>query len=318
MKGSAELIRQACAGRRPVRTPIFDVLQNDAVIAHFSGRPLDGSDDEETMIRAAANGLDGTRHVVPPWQPGEEYVDEAGNLHTCLRWTHWLKSRAFTAPEEALPWVRAQTEKLEARSSPTSAERAAERDRQASLVARLGDTQFIHCTPGSAFNTALFLYRLELDILPYLWVDEPGLTRRFLRAIMADAIRYVELMAHRSTSSLAMIYSDVAYHEKLMFSPGQMREMGFFEDIEGICGACHRAGLQVIFHSDGYIRADSRRSGCLRHRWHQPSGEGGRHGHLRGPSQLPGPDPGGRRGCVEAHALRYPAGGPNGDSKDHR
>ncbi len=50
-----------------------------------------------------------------------------------------------------------------------------------------------------------------------------------------------------------MIYSDVAYHGKLMFSPAMMREMGFFEDVEAICDLCHRKGLTVIFPSDGYI-----------------------------------------------------------------
>ena len=253
MNGSTELVAEACAGRRGARTPIFDVFQNDAVIAYFAGRSLDGTDDAEVMIRAARNGLDGTRHVLPPWAPGEFFTDEAGNIHETLRWTHWVKVHAFTSSEQWVPWLRAQTEKLEARRSPTDGERAVERERQAALGARLGDTLFIHCTPGAAFNTVMFVYRCALDALPYLWADEPDLTRRFMRAVMADTIRYIELTAHRSTSPLAMIYSDVAYHGKLMFSPSQMREMGFFDDIAGICEACHRAGLQVIFHSDGYI-----------------------------------------------------------------
>ena len=253
MNGSSELMAQTCAGRRPARTPIFDVFQNDAVIAHFARKPLDGTNDEEVMIRAAANGMDGTRHVLPPWQPGDFFIDEAGNRHETLRWTHWVTAHAFSSPEQWVPWLRSQTEKLEARRSPTDAERAAERERQAALGARLGDTLFIHCTPGSAFNTVMFVYRCALDALPYLWADEPDLTRRFMRAVMADTIRYIELTAHRATSPLAMIYSDVAYHGKLMFAPDQMREMGFFDDIAGICETCHRAGLQVIFHSDGYI-----------------------------------------------------------------
>ena len=253
MKGSSELVGQACAGRRPERAPIFDVFQNDAVIAHFAGRSLDGTDDEDVMIRAAANGMDGTRHVLPPWRPGEFFIDEAGNRHDTFRWTHWVTVHAFTSPGQWVPWLRAQTEKLEALQPPTDEERARERDRQAALGARLGDTLFIHCTPGSAFNTVMFVYRCGLEALPYLWADEPDLIRRFMRAVMADTIRYIELTAHRATSSLSMIYSDVAYHGKLMFAPAHMREMGFFDDIAGICEACHRAGLQVIFHSDGYI-----------------------------------------------------------------
>ncbi len=81
MKESAALVADACAMRRPARPPLFDIYQNDAVVAHFAGRPLDGSDDGETMVRAAAAGLDGTRHVAAPHPAGASWTDEAGNLH---------------------------------------------------------------------------------------------------------------------------------------------------------------------------------------------------------------------------------------------
>ncbi len=254
MKGSLAIVEQACAGRQPGRTPIFDIFQNDAVVAHYAGRPLDGVADDEVMIRAAANGLDGTRHLAPPHRPGVLFSDEAGNLFETARWTSWVTSHAFSTPEQWVPWVRRQTEKLESRPAPSEEERSAERSRQAALNARLGDTMFIHCTPSTALNTVMFGYRCGLDALPFLWIDEPALTRRFLRAVMADTISTIRRTAHRATSPLAMIYSDVAYHGKLMYSPPQMRAMGFFDDVAGICAACHEAGLAVIFHSDGDVR----------------------------------------------------------------
>lgn len=253
MKDSAALVADALAMRRPARPPLFDIFQNDAVVAHFAGRPLDGSDDAETMIRAAAAGLDGTRHVAPPHPPGASWTDEAGNLHEGARWTSWVRRHAFGSPEEWIPWIEAAAGRLAARSAPTEAERAAERDRQAALNARLGGTVFIHCTPGTALNTVMFGYRCGLDALPILWADRPGLVRRLLRAVEADTLRQIALTAHRSTSPLAMIYSDVAYHDRLMFSPEQMRAMGFFDDVAAICDGCHRADLKVIFHSDGNV-----------------------------------------------------------------
>jgi uroporphyrinogen decarboxylase len=128
-----------------------------------------------------------------------------------------------------------------------------ERLRQAALNDRLGGTMFIHCTPGTALNTIMFGYRCGLDALPILWADHPDLARRLLRAVEADSLRQIAFTACRETSPLAMIYSDVAYHDRLMFSPAQMRAMGFFDDVAGICDGCHRAGLQVIFHSDGNV-----------------------------------------------------------------
>jgi hypothetical protein len=253
MKDSAALVADACARRRPARPPQFDIYQNDAVVAHFAGRPLDGSDDGETMIRAAAAGLDGTRHVAAPHPAGATWTDEAGNLHEGARWTSWVRRHAFTEPEQWIPWIAAQAARLEARSAPTDSERAAERARQSALNDRLGGTMFIHCTPGTSLNTIMFGYRCGLDALPILWADHPDLTRRLLRAVEADSLQQIALTAHRATSPLAMIYSDVAYHDRLMFSPAQMRAMGFFDDVAGICDGCHRAGLQVIFHSDGNV-----------------------------------------------------------------
>ena len=61
MQDSRHLIAQACAGQRPERTPIFDLLCNDAVVAHFAGEPLNGTDDLAKMFRAAGRALDGTR-----------------------------------------------------------------------------------------------------------------------------------------------------------------------------------------------------------------------------------------------------------------
>lgn len=253
MKDSAALVADACAMRRPARTPLFDIYQNDAVVAHFAGRPLDGTDDAEAMIQAAAEGLDGTRHVAAPYSDGASWTDEAGNFIEGARWTSWVRRHAFGSPEEWIPWIEAQIERLEALPAPTGSERRVERERQAVLNARLGGTVFIHCTPSTALNMIMFGYRCGLDALPILWTDHTDLVSRLLRAVEADTLRSIELAAHRETSPLAMIYSDVAYHDRLMYGPAQMRAMGFFDDVAAICDRCHRAGLQVIFHSDGNV-----------------------------------------------------------------
>ena len=52
---------------------------------------------------------------------------------------------------------------------------------------------------------------------------------------------------------LAIIYSDVAYKNRTMFSHDTFCEMNFFENVEKICDAVHKKNMQVIFHSDGDI-----------------------------------------------------------------
>ena len=253
MKDSREIIDQACRGKRPARAPLFDIFQNDAVIAHYSGRRLDGTADADVMIEAAAAALDGTRHLAPPYAEGQTWTDEVGNLYECARWTSWVRTHAYATAEQWKAWIPAHIRRLEARLPPTEEEKRAERAKERALNARLDGGLFMYCTPSTAINTLLFGCRCGLDVFPYLWTDDRELVLRWMRALEADTLRVIERTADRETGPLAMIYSDVAYHGTLMFSPGMMREMGFFDDVAAICGLCHDKGLTVIFHSDGYI-----------------------------------------------------------------
>jgi hypothetical protein len=253
MIDSPQLIDDACAGRRPARTPLFDLLLNDAVIAHFAGRPFDGRDDEATSIAAVGNALDGSRHIAVPDVPGRVWVDEQGNLHEAARWTSWIRTHALTEPEQWAGWIARHIEQLEAAPAPTAEERERALAQQRRLNARLNGAQFIHCTPSTAINDLLFGRHCGLEMFSYLWTDQRALMLRWLRALESERSRYIERTAHRQTSGLAMIYSDVAFKNNLMFSQRAFRDMGFFDDVAGICAACHAQGLRVIFHSDGNI-----------------------------------------------------------------
>jgi hypothetical protein len=253
MQNSKHLIEQACNGIRPARTPIFDLLLNDAVIEHFAGEPFDGIDDESTSIRAVANGLDGSRHIALPDEEGRTWTDEQGNLHVAARWTSWIQKHSLTTAEQWTAWIRWHIDQLEAAPAPTEADRQRTRASQQHLNERLNGTAYIHCTPSTAINDMLFGQHLGLEMFSYLWADERDLILRWMRALEVQQRRYIELTAHRETSNLAMIYSDVAFKQALMFSKQTFNAFGFFDDVASICSACHAKGLKVIFHSDGDI-----------------------------------------------------------------
>jgi hypothetical protein len=253
MQDSIRLVEQACQGLRPARTPIFDLLLNDAIIEHFGGARLDGANDEEVSIRAVSTALDGSRHIAIPDVDGRTWHDAQGNLHIAARWTSWIQTHALTSEEQWVGWIKADIEQLESQPAPTAAECAAEEMRQAALNQRLHGTAYIHCTPSTAINDMLFGRNLGLAMFSYLWADERDLILRWMRAIEAQQQRNILRTAHRSRSNLAMIYSDVAFKQHPMFSPHTFRAFGFFDDVAAICAACHARGLQVIFHSDGDI-----------------------------------------------------------------
>ncbi len=252
MEDSHQLIERSCFGVKPDRPPIFDIFCNDAVVEHFAGRrPCAG--DTNTMIAAAAAGLDGTRYVAPPNVEGSTYTDIAGSVRENMRWTSWVKIHAHQDADSWARWLAGHVEQLESEPDPTERQIADEKQRQRALNGQLGGTVFIHCTLSTAINMALFGYQCGLESFTFLWEDRRDLVRRWFAALEAAQHRQIRLAAHRETSPLAMIYSDIAYHQHLMFSPSMLREIGFYEDVARICAAIHERGMIVIFHSDGYI-----------------------------------------------------------------
>jgi hypothetical protein len=253
MRNSEQLVKKAIEGFKPSRTPIFDLFCNDAVITHFTGWPLDGHSDEDICMLAAANGLDATRSVFIPEHEGHESLDDMGNTVKFLRWTNWVEKYALNDEDDWVDWISSNLEKLEAIEEPDEKEIKAERVDQETFNKRIGETVYIHCTPGTAINSLLFGYHCKLDIFSYLWVDNRELVLRLLKAIEMKNRKGIEVTANRDKNPMAMIYSDIAFKEHLMFGKEMLKEMDFFGEVERLCSLLHLKGLKVIFHSDGYI-----------------------------------------------------------------
>ncbi|MCK4416985.1 MAG: hypothetical protein KAV99_02320, partial [Candidatus Latescibacteria bacterium] len=101
--------------------------------------------------------------------------------------------------------------------------------------------------------TAMFGYHCGLDNFSYLWFDHRDLVLRWMKTIEADQLRGIEQTGHAANCPMVMIYSDIAFKERLMFSKEMFMKLGFFDNVSRICDACHKKGLTVIFHSDGYV-----------------------------------------------------------------
>ena len=76
---------------------------------------------------------------------------------------------------------------------------------------------------------------------------------RFLRSLERRTDQSIERSAHASTSPLAMIYSDMAYKDRLILGKRTLKQIGFWDDLARLCTKLHEKGLTVIFHSDGNV-----------------------------------------------------------------
>lgn len=253
MEHSRQLINLALKGIRPARTPIFDILCNDAVIEYFAGKKLDGANDKAVSFLAASRALDGTRWIFTPNAEGSTYVDDMGNTIEASRWTTWVKHHRLQGVDEWVAWIERNIEALESEAAPSESQIAQMQAQQVEFDSNLGGVSYIHCTPSTSVNTAMFGYHCGLDNFSYLWFDHRDLVIRWMNAIQKHELRNIALSGHAENCPMAMIYSDVAFKQRLMFGKDMLRELGFFDNVAGICAACHRKGLVVIFHSDGYV-----------------------------------------------------------------
>jgi hypothetical protein len=252
MHESQKLITQAISGEKPNRTPIFDLLLHDGIIAHFGGKELDGSDDLSTVYRAIGNCLDGTRVIATPGVVGATWLDDTGSVHVADRWTQWVQEHAITDVDGWVEWIGGYIERMESAQTHSEEDRKKALAEQLALNDKLGGTVYIHATPSTDINAALFGY-CGLENFSYLWADYPDLVLRWLAAIRKKYRIALETSAHKESSPMAMIYSDIAYKQRLMFGKAMFREIGFFDNVAEICDLCHQRGLTVIFHSDGYV-----------------------------------------------------------------
>lgn len=262
MEQSRELIEKAFDGVRPRRTPIFDLLYNDAVIEHFANFALDGTNDRKVVKDAAANALDGTRCIAVPQRRQDTWLDPAGNIRMSDCWTSWLKTPAFSNVDGWAGWLRQYIEGFEAGPEKTIqldlTEVRSDSDRCKTVLAEqqlynqaIKRTVNLHCTPSTAINA--ILYYMGLDMFSYLWTDYRDLLIRWMGVYKKLTMNYVDICAHNDTSPAVMIYADIAYKNGSMFSRDMFKQMGFFEEVAEICFFCHKKDLKVIFHSDGYI-----------------------------------------------------------------
>jgi len=245
MENSRAILTQVCAGHRPERPPLFDVLLNETVITHFAGHPLDGTADTDVVRTGVARALDATYRLVEPDTPGRVWTDAIGNECRSTRWGHWVTRPAFSTLEEWAQWIARDAERCEALRMPDV--RAEE-----SLSSSKDGAVLLNCTPSTAVNHACYDV-CGFETFSYLLADYPELMKRWLRALRRERTRHIALRARAHDCPLALVFADIASRDRLVFSRSLLMEVGFFEDLAEICAECHDQGLRVILHSDGYL-----------------------------------------------------------------
>jgi len=247
--------RVLCAlGREePDRVPLYDLVDNTAVIAHYAGRELALGNAAEVIPLALSRMLDTTR-VWLPAAPGRRR-DQRGFTHERVDWwNEWQVGKPFDDMESLLAFVKRDIERAESYNLAGARDHLEDRlaDRLQWKKRYLGTV-----IPASSAGEALTAAYIDvgLDWFVLLDAEEPALARRWVDALHGVTMRHLQDEGDvRQVSPVAWVFADMAFKERLMFSPAYLHEHGVFRRLSDICELYHGKGLKVIFHSDGYIR----------------------------------------------------------------
>lgn len=235
------------------RTPVYDILINDAVIEHFTGRfPPIGEEGLKLRLQATARTLDMTRAAGYAPQKPSESTDADGFVY--FQEDRWigggLRRRPFGNEEGAAKWLSKAISKLREKMD---IKKTADNFHAswAKIHGYLGDdTVVLHDENGTGLDAVR--YSLGLELFSFLSVDEPELISDYLELSTEREVQKIHAIADRNLSPCALTYGDIACKGRLLHSPEWLRRE-FFPRLKRLNDAWHEHGVQCLFHSDGYL-----------------------------------------------------------------
>jgi hypothetical protein len=224
------------------RAPIWDYLDNRAILAHFA---QDGDDDHQAMVRTY-HGLeiDLCRGYGGSFEETREdtLVGEGKGQQRILARTSWKVRYEIESLEELRSYRHDPPDPASIRAG------------WAPLV-RQQQQRFAPYTMyvpgyGCGFHAAYGLMGQER--FSFAIYDAPHELYRLLEALNETAVRYARVAAEEELCPLYFIGDDIAYKGKLMFSPAFLRRT-FLPMLRRCIEPLHAAGVTVIYHSDGCL-----------------------------------------------------------------
>jgi len=224
------------------RVPIWDFIDNRAVLEHFAPGE---SDLLEANVKAYHGlGIDlcrgyGSSYSVE--QEGERR--QSGNVeHLVSGQTCWEVTHAIRTYEELRAWQQDPT--------PWEWLRGEWVEHMRQVIARFEPHTMYVPGCGIGFHAGFGLMGLEM--FSYAINDEPAHIARVLALLNENAVRMATVAAEAKLGPLFFLGDDIAYKQRLMFSPAFLRRT-FIPMLARVCAPLRAAGIKVIFHSDGNV-----------------------------------------------------------------
>lgn len=248
-----ERVQAVLNGKMPDRIVLYDLLFNDAIIEHYTGKtPETGQKGLATVCEAIGKCLDMTRSITPPATPGTVTADSGemkGFTWTVQRWTGWITHRPFSDIEGAKKFINRQMKAC--REWKPTHEYVREYRAQYEMFDKLTDgTVVLHHCSGVGLDGAFIA--LGLELFSYLMADDPDLLDEWLECLLIREINRVHAIADLNISPIVLTHADIASQKGLLFSPAFLQK-ALIPRLKRLIDVWHEHGVSCLFHSDGDI-----------------------------------------------------------------
>jgi uroporphyrinogen-III decarboxylase len=238
------------------RVPVYDILQNNAVIEHYGGEALTVDNGARVKGMAIGRALDLTRMPEGPQQPHVERW-ENGLVLRHEPWTSWIIERPFRDVAGLAEWVKGEIQRTNALVYDRAyAERFHQGIRDCQAIYAGGDPTgrndptIMIVESGAGLTEAYWM--ADTEMFAYLLADEPDLVDEWLEARNQAELRRVAAIADPDIIPLALTYDDIAYKNAPLFSPAWLRRL-WVPRLKRLVEAWHARDTVCIFHSDGNL-----------------------------------------------------------------
>jgi hypothetical protein len=251
MQGSVARVRAVIRGEMPDRAPLYELLRNDAVINHFTGRTLTVENAYEVVYQAFEPAVDATRPLVRLPKHEETIVLEDGRKQRYFRWTIWDEHRRYDSSDA---YAAAKKAELDAFDPSWSADKQEAMDRRLAFIkeerAHLGEVYYFPGGPGTGLMG--IITEVGLESFSYYLADCPGLIDELLERNAVSAVTWIEHLPPDHTIEAVFMGDDIAFKSGPLLRPRWFQKH-HLPRLARICDAYHAKGIKVLFHSDGNL-----------------------------------------------------------------
>lgn len=237
------------------RVPVYDILQNDALIEHYAGEALTPANGYRVKGRAIGCALDMTRMPEGPAEP-ETRVEADGLTVQVERWTSWIIARPFETTSEMIAWVEREIDRTNAQCFDRAYAEAFHAWMDGCAGYAAGDPAGRNDPPVQVIESGVGLteiyHRLGWEHFTTLMMEQPDLLEAYLEARNQSELRRVAAIADPERIPITLTYDDIAYKTSTLISPRWLRRY-WLPRLARLVAAWHARGSLCLYHSDGNL-----------------------------------------------------------------